>query len=269
MIAANHERLDITQSDAVTAFISETRPDLVMNAAAYTAVDKAEQESTTAYAVNRDGPLNLALACEKNNIPLFHISTDYVFDGLKNTPYNESDQANPISIYGKSKYQGEIAIINNSSKYIILRVAWVFGSKGHNFVHTMLRLANERDELRIVSDQIGSPTWSVDIANALIDISKRYFEENQLQWGIYHYIGKPVTTWYEFAETIVDTGYRFGMLDSLPKIKPITTTEYPTPASRPKNSVLDCDKIFRQFRIRQPDWHNGLTVVLTDIQGAS
>jgi dTDP-4-dehydrorhamnose reductase len=269
MIAANHKQLDISQSPDVDEFISEAKPDLVINAAAYTAVDKAEQESSAAYAANRDGPLNLALACERNNTPLFHISTDYVFDGLTSTPYKEDDEANPKSVYGKSKREGEKAIIDNTGKYLILRVAWVFGARGHNFVHTILRLAAEREVLKIVSDQFGSPTWSVDIANVLLDIAQRYFNENKLQWGTYHYIGAPVTSWCEFAKVIIDKAHRLGMLDDLPRVKPIATSEYPTPASRPQNSVLDCQKICREFSIQQPDWQKGLAAVLRDIQAAA
>ena len=265
MIAANHKQLDITQTENVVAFLNEAKPDLVINAAAYTAVDNAERESKTAFSVNRDGALNLAMVCNINDIPIFHLSTDYVFDGLKCTPYCEGDMTNPKNIYGISKRDGEIAIVNTTTQYLILRVAWVFGSRGHNFVRTILRLANERDELRVVSDQFGSPTWSVDIANALINIAIQYFDKKELQWGIFHYVGKPVASWYEFAVSIINMAYEIGKLEKIPSIIPISTAEYSTPARRPQNTVLDCHKIYREFHIQQPNWHDGLNLVLKSI----
>lgn len=262
MIPTGRGELDITRQGAVCAYISSQSPDIVINAAAYNAVDKAEEESELAYAINRDGPALLAIECAKRNIPLMHISTDYVFDGAKSGLYQEDDSPNPQGIYGKSKLAGERAVEQHLKRYIILRVAWVFGTTGNNFVRTMLRLDRERDEIRVVADQYGSPTWSGDIAMVLLTIVERYHKGEAIPWGTYHYIGEPATTWHGFAQTIFDAAVALGMLEKPPRVNAISTEKYPTPAQRPKNSVLNCQKIQRDLGIPQPDWRIGLNKVL-------
>jgi dTDP-4-dehydrorhamnose reductase len=266
MIAASHAECDISNQSLVNTFITHHAPDLVINSAAYTAVDKAEVDNECARAINSQGPANLASACFKLNIPLLHISTDYVFDGFCDTPYGEDDQPNPQGCYGKTKLAGDEAVAKQLKQHIILRVAWVFGACGNNFVRTMLRLGQDHDELRVVADQFGGPTWAGDIAITLLTIAKRYGKDGSIPWGTYHYSSVPAVSWYEFAQAIFAESVKLGLLDKLPKITPITTAEYPTPAQRPQNSVLNCQKIQKQFGIKQPDWRLGLINTLQDWQ---
>lgn len=238
MIAAGRSELDITQQDAVIDFINHHASDIVINAAAYTAVDRAEEQQQDTYAINRDGSAYLATACSQQNIPLLHISTDYIFDGSKDTPWLEDDTANPQGIYGASKLEGERAVERMLVQHITLRVAWVFGATGNNFVRTMLRLGSERDELSVVADQHGGPTWAGDIATVLLNIVARYQLGETIPWGTYHYSGSPATTWHGFAMAIFDMAVAEGLLDKAPRLNAITTAEYPTPAQRPNNSVL-------------------------------
>ncbi len=262
MLATDRAELDITQQDAVNNFIQTQKPEILINAAAYTAVDKAESEPKLAYALNRDGAANLAQACADNNIPLMHISTDYVFDGNKEGAYTESETPNPQCIYGKSKLEGERAIESILEQYLILRVSWVFGANGNNFVKTMLRLGKERDVIKVVADQHGGPTWAGDIAATLLNLVKRWEDGEIITWGTYHYSGQPATTWHGFAEAIFEKAEELGMIDKRPRVGPITTAEYPTPAQRPLNSIFDCCKIAQQLNINQPDWRIGLRQVL-------
>lgn len=261
VIALDRHALDITRQAAVRQSITETQPSLVINAAAYTAVDKAEQEPAIAFAVNRDAPGYIAKACANAGIPLLHISTDYVFDGEKQGAYDEDDDVNPLSVYGRSKWEGEEAIRNNLDRHIILRTSWVFGVYGRNFVYTIIRLARQREELRIVNDQHGGPTPANAIAGALLDICRRIANGGFNRWGTYHYCGQPQTTWFHFAKAIVDAGKNKSDYQ-LKHIYPISTAEYPTPAQRPKNSVLNCDKIRNAFGIEPADWSDGLRAML-------
>ena len=263
MLAVDLAELDITQSENVKKYISSAQPDIIINAAAHTAVDKAESEVDLAYAINRDGVENLAKVCAEQKILLIHISTDYVFNGENKTPYKETDTPNPESVYGQSKLEGEQAVTTLLEQYYILRVAWVFGANGNNFVKTMLRLGSERDELSIVADQKGAPTSARDIAKTLLMIAQRYKNKQAIDWGIYHYIGTPSATWYHFAKVIFETAVKLKMLKKIPKLNAITTEDYPTPAKRPKNSVLDCSKIKQALNINQPDWTAELSKVLT------
>jgi len=263
ILATDTQELDITQAGQVTDYICRESPDIVINAAAYTAVDKAEEETELAFAVNRDGPAHLAIACAEKSIPLLHISTDYVFDGKKESAYIEDDEPNPTGVYGKSKLAGELAVADHLSQYIILRVAWVFAASGHNFVKTMLRLGAERDELNVVADQHGAPTWAGDIANVLLTIAIRYRDDLDVAWGTYHFIGQPATTWHEFATTIFEEAMALKLLENKPAVHAISTEQYPTPTARPKNSVLNCQKINHIFGINQPDWKVGLISVLS------
>jgi dTDP-4-dehydrorhamnose reductase len=262
MLAASRAELDITSKPAVDTFMYRHRPDLVINGAAYTAVDRAEEEQDRAMAINSQGAAHLAGACHKQNIPLLHISTDYVFDGNQEAPYTEDDTPSPQGIYGKSKLAGDEAVARTLEQHIILRVAWVFGASGNNFVRTMLRLAESHKELRVVADQHGSPTWAGDIGATLLAIAQRYGRGEAIPWGTYNYTGIPATTWHAFAQTIFAEAVQLGMLTSPPNVIPITTAEYPTPTRRPQNSVLNCRKIEKQLGISQPDWRIGLNNTL-------
>ena len=263
MLATGREELDITLQDSVDRFFQEERPDIVVNAAAYTAVDQAETEPELAYSINRNGAANLARACADTNTPLLHISTDYVFDGSKKEAYVETDITNPQCIYGKSKLDAECAIESVLTQYIILRVSWVFGIKGKNFVKTMLRLGKERNTLKIVSDQRGGPTPAVGIAKILLILVKCWRDGETIPWGTYHYCGQPATTWQGFAEAVFEQAEIQGMIDKRPRVEPIMTSDYPTQALRPLNSVLDCQKIMRELGVPQPNWHSGLRNMLS------
>lgn len=262
VIAVGSDQLDITEAGTVEDFIHRQAPDLVINAAAYTAVDKAEDEVERAFAVNRDGPRNLANSCAGLGIPLFHLSTDYVFDGEKSSPYTEADSPNPQGVYGQSKLEGESAVAAALEQQVTLRVAWVFAATGGNFVKTMLRLGQQRDELSVVADQFGAPTYAGDIAATLLLLAGRLARGETLEWGLYHYIGTPALSWHGFAEAIFQQALVSGVAKKSPLVRPITTEEYPTPAVRPRNSVLDCQKIERLLGIKQPDWHQGLDHLL-------
>ena len=258
MIAASHSELDITIAEAENKYITSQSPDIIINSAAYTVVDNAEEEKELAYAINGDGPAHLSEACAKLKIPLLHISTDYIFDGTNNIPYQEDDRPNPQGIYGKSKLAGEGAVQRILQQHIILRVSWVFSATGNNFVRTMLRLGREREELSVVADQHGCPSRAGNIATVLLNIADRFHQGENIPWGTYHYTGNPATTWHGFAQTIFTEAVALGMLDKTPMVKAITTEEYPTPAQRPQNSVLNCQKIQRQLAIPQSDWSVGL-----------
>ena len=254
--------LDISNAYAVDKAIPASRADIVINAAAYTAVDKAEQEPEQAFAVNRDGPAHLAAACHRMNIPLLHLSTDYVYDGSKPSPYVEDDPIAPLGIYGRSKAEGDIAVQQLLPRHLILRVSWVFGIHGHNFVKTILRLARERDELRVVADQCGCPTYAGDIADILLNLAGRIAEIDAIGgWGAYHYCGAPVTTWHGFASAIVEQAREFENLRAQ-TITAITTADFPTPATRPANSVLDTSRLAFRFGIQPRPWRDGLHTLL-------
>ncbi|OOV86975.1 dTDP-4-dehydrorhamnose reductase [Oceanospirillum linum] len=269
LLACSSSELDITQADRVKAVMEQFQPDLIINAAAYTAVDKAETESDQAYAVNRDGVLNLAQEAKQRQIPVLHISTDYVFDGEKDTPYKETDSTSPESVYGASKLAGEQALQQSGALYLILRTSWVFGVHGGNFVKTMLRLAGERDTLSIVADQQGAPTSAASIAETLWRFARQYFGTGNLESGVYHFSNQPETTWHGFATEIFTQAYGMGLLEKQPVVQGITTAEYPTPAKRPLNSRLDCTKIQRTLSIEIPQWQDELSRVLAKLQNES
>ncbi|MFG0773303.1 dTDP-4-dehydrorhamnose reductase [Vibrio plantisponsor] len=254
LLALDYEELDITDQAAVFSVVSEFLPDYIINAAAHTAVDRAEQEVELSNTINRDGPQYLAQAAESCGAVILHISTDYVFDGTGEQPYIESDLTSPQGVYGLSKLAGEQAVANECSKHLILRTAWVFGEHGNNFVKTMLRLAETRDELNIVGDQFGGPTYAGDIADALIAMVDYIEQGQQPAWGVYHFAGMPYASWYEFSAKIFQLAETKGVLAKQPKIASIPTAAYPTPAKRPANSRLDCSKIENQFGIKPSDW---------------
>jgi len=262
VLAWDVDELDITDAAAVDRALTTGGADAVINAAAYTAVDKAEQEPELAFAVNRDGPAHLAAACARSGIPLLHISTDYVFDGTKADPYTEDDPAAPLGVYGQSKWEGDEAVRRSLSRHLILRVSWVFGVEGQNFVKTILRLAREREELRVVADQRGCPTYAGDIADVLLELAGRISQiDADNAWGVYHYCGEPPTTWHGFASAIVER----AKSDEKLKVRTVTaiaTADYPTPAARPANSVLDCARLIDRFGIHPASWREGLATML-------
>lgn len=252
------ELLNIANKQAVFDKINEFKPDVVINCAAYTAVDKAEQDTETCYAINELGPKYLAQACNTINATLLHISTDYVFDGTKPDSYSEDDITNPQSVYGHSKLAGEIEVAKNCKKHIILRTAWVFGEHGNNFVKTMLKLVETRDTLGIVADQFGGPTYAGDIADTLITITQQLKEENNDLYGIYHFSGMPHVSWYDFATEIFQSAKRYALIKNIPNLNAISSEEFPVPAKRPQNSKLCCDKIEKNFSIKSSNWQKTL-----------
>ena len=256
--------IDITRPDSVSRFIGKPEIDIVINAAAYTAVDKAESEPELAFAVNAEGPGLIADACQKRNIPLIHISTDYVFDGTKNTPWTEDDPVSPIGIYGQSKAKGDVLVAGRLEKHIIVRTSWVCSAHGANFVKTMLRLGCERETIRVVDDQTGCPTFASDIAEAIGTILERCDTGQSMPWGTYHYCGKDAVTWYGFAQEIFRQAGQYWQL-KLQSLLPIPTSEYPTATERPMYSVLDCTKISRNFGIPLKPWQASLEKTITDL----
>ncbi len=266
VIAAGQTELDITQLKNIESYVEVHQPDLVINDAAYTAVNKAEEEEDITYALNRDGTANLAAVSKEKNIPLLHISTDYVFDGTKSEAYSENDAVSPLGIYGISKWQGEETIRQTLPEHIILRVAWVFGAQGNNFVKTMLRLAKDRDELSVVADQFGRPSPAKDIAKTLIILAEQYQKEKTLEWGTYHYCGDEKVSWCGFAKEILKQAKEQGLIEKDIKVNAITTAEYQDPTKRPANSMLDCEKIKNTFGIEMPSWKESLNQVLTELK---
>lgn len=257
----SHKQLNITDFGQLKETISTLKPNYIINAAAYTAVDEAEKESERAFAVNALGVEFLAQIAQEYNIPLLHISTDYIFDGRKKTPYVEEDETNPLSIYGKSKLSGEKLLRETWYKHIILRVSWVFGSYSNNFVKTIIRLASERTELSVIADQKGAPTYAGDIAQTLLTIVD-CLDNGQFAWGTYHYTGTPALSWYDFSKKIVDEAKQRHQL-MVKEIIPISAIKYAQIAHRPCHSELACDKIARVFGIKPIHWFMGLKKVMT------
>ncbi len=257
-IALNRQQLDITDPLQIEAAFDEHRPDILINAAAYTQVDRAEHEAESAFSINRDAVADLAFACQQARVPLLHVSTDYVFDGSKTGAYRENDPIAPLGVYGESKAEGEAVLHATLEQHIILRTSWVFSATGNNFVKTMLRLGKEREELSIVDDQHGCPTSARSIAAALLLIADRYLQGETIEWGTYHYCNTPETTWYGFAREIFNMTSGYENL----KLRPIPGSEYPTLAQRPLNSVLDCSLIKSDMGIRQDSWIDELRQIL-------
>jgi len=256
--------LDITQEAQIENAIQACRPSVLINAAAYTAVDKAEQEIEKAYAINRDGVGHLARACKRHNLPIIHLSTDYVFNGSKTTAYREEDVPVPQNVYGASKAAGELLLQKEWEKHLIFRTSWVFGLQGPNFVKTILRLALKQTELRVVSDQKGCPTAAADLASALVQVAAM-LHQGKTPWGLFHYCGDQETTWFEFAKCIVHYGKACFPL-KLEKLHAITTAEYPTPAKRPQNSVLNTEKIQQTYGLKPPSWEQALVRMIQGLE---
>jgi dTDP-4-dehydrorhamnose reductase len=257
--------IDITGSASVSETLRRERPDLVINLAAYTAVDRAEREPEAAWAVNCAGAAHLAAACDESSAALVHLSTDYVFNGRKIDAYREEDAVDPLGVYGRSKEAGERAVRAALEQHVILRTAWIFGASGMNFVKTMLRLAGERPVLRVVADQRGCPTAAADIAAALIAIAE-YIARGEARWGTYHFAGDAAISWHGFAEAIFESAV--PQLAPRPKIEPIATEQYPTPAQRPMNSVLDCRRIEQAFGVSPSPWRASLAAVIQELTDA-
>jgi dTDP-4-dehydrorhamnose reductase len=267
VVTVGHADADITDPGAVEAALRAHSPTAVTNAAAYTAVDQAEGERDIAMRINRDGAGIVARTTAAARIPLFHISTDYVFDGTKSGPWHEEDPVAPLGVYGASKEAGERAVRESHPQHIILRTSWVFGTHGNNFVKTMLRLAETRDELRIVADQHGKPTDAADVARAILAMAARLqTKPPRAPYGTFHFAGKRATTWFGFAEAIFDEAAKRGV--RAPQLVPIATAEYPTPARRPANSVLDCARIESVYGVIPRPWLEGLTATLDRLVGA-
>ncbi|STZ76407.1 dTDP-4-dehydrorhamnose reductase [Bergeriella denitrificans] len=257
LIATDSASLDISDPDAVKQMVHNFQPDAIVNAAAFTAVDKAETESDAAFAVNAAAVRNLAAAAREVHARFVHVSTDYVFDGSAKVPYRESDCPNPQSIYGKSKLAGELLALDANPESIIVRTAWLFSEYGNNFVKTMMRLAGERDSLSVVADQYGCPTYAGDLADAVIALLQRASAR-----GIFHYGGNKSVSWFEFTQAIFQTAA--AQIDGFkaPELKAIASSEYPMPTPRPAYSVLDCRRIEAESGVKASDWRKALSEIL-------
>jgi dTDP-4-dehydrorhamnose reductase len=261
ILALDRTTLNITDQSAVNRRVSGSGASVVVNAAAYTAVDQAESEPELAFAVNRDGPAYLASACAEAGIPLIHISTDFVFDGNKQGPYLESDKISPLNVYGQSKAAGEMVVRERLREHIIFRTSWVYGVQGSNFVKTMLRLGRQRDLIRVVEDQYGCPTYAADLGDAILQIASQIRENREISWGTYHYCGRGVTTWHGLAQETFSLAQQYISL-RVKTIEAIATAEYPTPAKRPLNSALDCSLVEMTFDIHPKPWRESLAQMI-------
>lgn len=264
VMATGRAELDLASGDSIRNAVRAIQPQLIVNAAAYTAVDRAESEPELARRINTNAVAALAEEAKTVGAAMIHYSTDYVFDGAKTTPYLEGDAPHALSVYGQTKLGGEQALAAAGIPYLVLRTSWVYGARGHNFLKTILKLAVEKPELRIVDDQIGAPTWSRDIAEATAVIAKRWMHNGATQSGVYHMTAAGETTWYGFAAEAL----RLRKSPSA-KLVPIASSEYPTPAARPKNSRLDCGKLARDFDCRLPAWQASLAQVLHQLEDES
>lgn len=258
VIALDQEDMDLSKPDAIRKKVREIHPGLVVNAAAYTAVDKAESDPDLAMKVNGTAPGLLAEEAKKINAPIVHYSTDYVFDGSKAGAYAEEDATHPLSVYGSTKLAGEEAVRQSGADHLIFRTSWVYGTRGHNFLLTMLRLAREREELKIIDDQIGAPTWSRMIAEATSLALVQFLASPQGKSGTYHLTSGGSTSWYGFTKAILEK------LEKKPRLVPIPTEDYPLPAVRPKNSILSNEKLESAFGLALPDWSICLELCMTD-----
>jgi dTDP-4-dehydrorhamnose reductase len=278
VVGVDRGSLDLTQPEGIRQVIQETQPNLIVNAAAYTAVDKAETEPALADAINGTAPTIMAEAAQRQGAGFLHISTDYVFDGSKNTPYTEEDLPNPIGAYGKSKLLGEQGVsqvhaTDSNFRYAILRTAWVYGTHGKgNFVKTMLRLGADREEVRVVADQVGTPTWAAEIARAIAALAPHLLAASNsaetaptAASGLYHFTNSGITSWYDFAVAIFEEAEALGFPLKLKRVVPITTSEYPTPTRRPAYSALACQKISSVLDAPIPQWRQGLRQMLTEL----
>jgi len=268
LVCPSHAEADLSDPSALREVIRNVKPDVIVNAAAYTAVDRAEQEPLVARAVNAIAPGVMAEEAAKLGSLLVHFSTDYVFDGRKIGSYGEEDSAAPINMYGRSKLEGELLIRAAGGHHLILRTSWIYDSRGHNFLLTMFRLAREREELQIVNDQTGTPNWAQGIAETVVGLVSRVCaaEDRAELKGTYHVTAKGEATWYEFARTIFAHPH-VARMSKVPRLVPITTAEYPTPARRPANSVLGTEKLQKNFGVLNRSWREGLDRCLQNLSG--
>ncbi len=257
------EVADLDQPRALAALVERVDPDVVVNAAAHTAVDRAETEREAAFRANAEAPRALAEACAARDALLVHYSTDYVFDGSGRRPWREGDPTAPLGVYGASKLAGEQAVRESGARHLVFRTSWVYAAHGRNFLLTMLRLARERDELRVVADQVGSPTPAAWIADATAAILAQPAQAS----GLWHLTAAGQASWHGFAEAIVQGAFERGLLERMPRVEPIATSDYPTPAARPAYSVLDNGRLRRDFGLEPPDWREGLARVLDELAG--
>ncbi|MFE1814142.1 dTDP-4-dehydrorhamnose reductase [Metapseudomonas otitidis] len=259
LLVLGRDRLDLADSEAIRRLVRTERPELIINAAAHTAVDQAESEPEAAFALNATAPGVLAEEAAALGAPLIHYSTDYVFDGRKTAPYTEDDQPNPLGVYGRSKLAGEEAIRAVGGAHLILRTSWVYSLHGRNFLLTMQRLLQEREQLNVVDDQVGAPTWAGDIATATAALIQRW-QQGRQAWGTYHFTAGGETSWFGFASAIAETLKAQGK--HCARLEPIPSSAYPTPAQRPLNSRLDGSKLRRDWDVVLPDWRQGLEACL-------
>ncbi|HTM70067.1 MAG TPA: dTDP-4-dehydrorhamnose reductase [Luteimonas sp.] len=260
------ETADFSLPDTLPALLGRVAPDIVVNAAAYTAVDRAEQEVELVFRINAEAPDVLAAACASRGAMFVHYSTDYVFDGQGTRPYREDDTTSPLGVYGASKLAGEIAVLSSGARHMIFRTAWVYAAHSHNFLRTMLRVGAERDTLRVVADQVGTPTP----AALLADVTAQALRvDAAAPSGLWHLTPTGQASWHGFAEAIFDGAVARGLIARAPKVEAITTADYPTPAARPAYSVLDCGALQRDFGIVLPDWREGLSATLDELAAAT
>lgn len=262
LIVLGRDVLDLSQPDQIRAQMRAHKPDLLIIAAAHTAVDQAENEPELAFAINAIAPGVFAEEAAALGIPLIHYSTDYVFDGRKPAPYTEDDATNPLGVYGKSKLAGELAIAASGAQHLILRTSWVYSTHGKNFLLTMQRLLQERSELRVVADQIGAPTWAGTIAQSTRTLIERWQSGDAAAWGTYHLTASGETSWFGFTQAIA--GHLTAQGKACATLEPIPASAYPTPAARPQNSRLDCSKLAREWGVAQPDWEAALSACLAE-----
>ena len=262
LIVLGRDVLDLSQPDQIRAQVRAHKPDLLIIAAAHTAVDQAENEPELAFAINASAPGVFAEEAAALGIPLIHYSTDYVFDGSKPAPYTEDDATNPLGVYGKSKLAGELAIAASGAQHLILRTSWVYSTHGKNFLLTMQRLLQERSELRVVADQIGAPTWAGTIAQSTRALIERWQSGDAAAWGTYHLTASGETSWFGFTQAIA--GHLTAQGKACATLEPIPASAYPTPAARPQNSRLDCSKLAREWGVTQPDWEAALSACLAE-----
>ncbi|MBS4043088.1 MAG: dTDP-4-dehydrorhamnose reductase [Chitinophagaceae bacterium] len=254
------KELDLSVPETIASFIEKHQPKYLINAAAYTAVDKAETEAELAFTINASSPSEMAKVCKEINCHFIHISTDYVFDGKKKSPYMPSDQTNPINIYGASKAKGEELILEHNPQSIVIRTSWVYSSHGKNFVKTMMSLMSERDEINVVNDQIGNPTYAADLAEAILQIVSKLNNSNLIHSSIYHYSNTGNISWFQFAEEIQK------LSSHKCRVNPIASVSFPTPAKRSSYSVLDCSAIQKDFGVEIKNWKSSLATMLNNLE---
>ncbi|MGI9408122.1 MAG: dTDP-4-dehydrorhamnose reductase [Hyphomicrobiaceae bacterium] len=257
--AVGRPALDLCEQPTIQRAMSDAKPDVIVNAAAYTAVDAAESDVDATFALNRDGARMLAEAAAARDIPIIHISTDYVFNGDLGRPYREDDAVDPQTVYGRSKLEGELAVAKANPRHIILRTSWVYSASGSNFVRAILAKTEQQDAIDVVCDQHGSPTYAPHLAATIIDIAVQVtgLAADAPVWGVYHAVGSGEASWFELAQALLGESGRTGV-----QVNPIAASQYPTAATRPADSRLDCSKLETQFGLRLPHWHDGLTACL-------